>query len=185
MAEKPENKKNSPFPEENSEEEAPAKTLPAWYFMWTRIFRISLFFFLILFFFQPFMTNTTFTTLFSAEGFAPWPFSFALLHILFSLGFLVISFLEYYQKSYLSVLTLPASGLALIFYAPFVPQGTITGILYFIIYAFSFLFCLFECLYFRKGLKEKILWIGLSLLLIALIGLSMYFGFYAITYYAA
>ena len=165
-----------PF-EEKKEHYQEEKTLPGWYYLFSRIFRWSLFFFAIFFFFQPFYLDITFVTIFSSVSSRLGAFLFSLFHLLFIASFLALSFMEMNQKTYMSALTLPLAGIALVSYAPFVPQGTTSGILYFILLAFSFLLCSFECVFFHKTLKERVLFILLNLLFILGTGISMYYGF--------
>lgn len=163
--------------EKTNKTETGERTLPGWYFLWTRILRWSLFFFLILFFFQPFSSSITFVNLCSVAGSHTGIFLFGLFHFLFALLFLVVSFIEYGVKTYLSPLSMPLAGISLITFAPFVPMGTSSGILYFILFAFSFLVSTFECFYLRATSKERILFGGVAALMVIGTVLSMVYGY--------
>lgn len=153
------------------------RTLPGWYFLWTRILRWSLFFFLILFFFQPFSSSITFVNLCSVALSHTGIFLFGLFHFLFAFLFLSVSFIEYGVKTYLSPLAMPLAGISLITFAPFVPTGTSSGILYFILFAFSFLVSTFECFYLRGTWKERVLFGAVAALMVIGTVISMMVGY--------
>lgn len=163
--------------EKTNKTETGERTLPGWYFLWTRILRWSLFFFLILFFFQPFSSSITFVNLCSVAGSHTGIFLFGLFHFLSALLFLIVSFIEYGVKTYLSPLSMPLAGISLITFAPFVPMGTSSGILYFILFAFSFLVSTFECFYLRATWKERILFGAVAALMVIGTVLSMVYGY--------